>query len=87
MDFEKYSQIMKNQNRFVNKFNNTNIINYVVFIVITAVFLVNGIALYHYFRYGVETPTELIIAFNGFCGVELLGMAAISASKNKYKED
>ena len=69
------------------RFDNVNITNYIVFIVITAVFLVNGIALYHYFRYGVETPTELIIAFNGFCGVELLGMAAISASKNKYRED
>ena len=71
----------------VSRLDNINITNYIVFIVITAVFLVNGIALYHYFRYGVETPTELIIAFNGFCGVELLGMAAISASKNKYKED
>ena len=82
MDFEKYSQIMKNQNRFYNKFNNTNIINYVVFIVITAVFLFNGFVLYHYYANGIIPPTEIVLGFNGFCGVELLGTTLISTSKN-----
>ena len=69
----------------LKKFSNLSIINYIVIIVITAVFVVNGLALYFYFIRGIEPPTELILAFNGFCGVELLATAAISGTKNKYQ--
>lgn len=68
-----------------SRFDNVNITNYIVFIVITAVFVVNAVVLYQYFANGIEVPTELVIGFNGFCGVELLGMAFISGTKNKYK--
>lgn len=73
---------MKEKERFIDKFANTNIINYVVFIVIMAVFIFNGYAFYRYYKSGIMPPTELIIGFNGFCGVELIGTTVISATSN-----